>query len=170
MTAVRKLDYDSYNNAPQPHLENPKPRSKPKAKKKRVPECLVVLTLACVCVALCLLYLDQKVKTMHLNVEIGQLEQELEKLYEENAHLVLELESVQRLTYIEAVARGQLGMVEPENASLLVMSGVEQQRTPQAPGWVGEEESQNPGIFVMVAEWLNQVLPIGGVEAGRIGR
>ena len=39
---------------------------------------------------------------------------------------------------------------------------------PQAPGWVGEEEPQNPGIFVMVAEWLNQVLPIGGVEAGRM--
>ena len=43
---------------------------------------------------------------------------------------------MQRLTYIEAVARGQLGMVEPENASLLVMSGVEQQRTPSS-SWLG---------------------------------
>lgn len=165
MAAVRKLDNDYYYDSPPPQQTKPKS----KTKRKKLPETMVILFLACLCVALCLFYLGQKVATMHLNVEIGQLERELDKLYEENDHLVLELESVQRLNYIEAIARGQLGMVDPENASLLVMSEPVQSRSPHS-SWLDEEEQQKPGLFVMVADWLNQLLPIGGVEAGRIGR
>lgn len=166
MGVARKLDN---NYVTDPTIKQTQNKNR-QSNRKRVPESLLILMLACICVGLCLFYLEQKVKTMHYNVKIGQMQQELDKLYEENSHLVLELESVQRLTFVEAVARAQLGMVEADSASLLAMSIPEDISLFNTEGWVAESSQEKHGLFVVVADWLNQLLPIGGVEAGRIGR
>jgi len=61
-------------------------------------------------------------------------------------------------------------MVDPVGTQILVLDthhGV----NPGAAGWIDiEEQQQGNRLFTQIANWFNQLLPVGGVEAGRIGQ
>jgi len=143
----------------------------PSVNKQRKPHAaapLLICLMAAVVVCCAVFYLHQRVVTMQLSVKIAQLEQRLAQLKQEQDHLLLTLEQQNRLANIEKFAREQLGMIDPVHTEMLVM------QTKKAPkidnsGWTDSEVPERSNLFTVVAGWLNGLLPVGGVEAGRIG-
>lgn len=169
MAPAYQLDY-------QVEVESPRQERRVKTskhkQKKRVPAVLSICLIAAMLVSGAIFYLNLQVTSMQLIVRISNVEQQLEQLRREQGHLVIELQQVNRLASIEAIARHQLGMVDPAGAEMLVMGPVGDQLSVVDNNWIeeGDNENTNSGFFVAVADWLNQLLPVGGVEAGRIGR
>lgn len=138
-------------------------------RKKRVPLPVLICLTAMLVVCAAFYYINQQVVTMQLSVEIGILERQLADLQQEQEYLLLSLKETNRLTTIEAVARQELGMVDPVGTQVLVLN-TQQNVNPDAGGWIDVEEEQHNHLFTQIANWLNQLLPVGGVEAGRIGQ
>lgn len=127
--------------------------------------CLTAMLVACGA----FYYLHQQVVTMQLSVNIGILEKQLTELQQEQEYLLLTLKEASRLTTIEAIARQELGMVDPTGTHILVLN-TQQNLNPDAGGWIDTHEEQYNHLFARIASWLNQLLPVGGVEAGRLGQ
>ncbi len=137
--------------------------------RKRIPAPIIICVLAILFVSCAILYIGQQVTSMQLSVVIDNHKEQLDRLKQEQGYLVIELEGVSRLEYIESIARQELGMVEPTNAEMLVMYP-EQVDGYSGNGWFAMEDDQQNSFFATVANWLNQWLPSRGVEAGKIGK
>lgn len=167
MAPAYQLDYQVEVEKPQDHSVKTSKRKQ----KSQIPAVAVICCIAVMLVSCAIFYLNQQVTSMQLFVQINNLEQKRDTLKREQGHLVIELQQASRLASIEAIARHQLGMVDPVGAEMLVMAPKNNQVTIVENGWIETEtsESVNNSFFVAVADWLNQLLPVGGVEAGRIG-
>lgn len=171
MLPAKKLDNSSplYGYSPM-YSEEMISRKKTSAKKRKrrrtLPDTVVIVLAALVCVCLGILYLGQNVQTMRLSIQLKDLEQEIRLVEQKNDHLQLALKSARSLETLELLARTQLGMVKPSEASVLVLAPSETQ-IPQGEGWIkGQERAE--GLLGTFAVWLNKWFPLGGVEAGRI--
>ena len=145
------------------------PISAKRRRRKRIPIPALICFTAVLFVICALFYIHQQVVTMQLNVQSALLKEQLASLRQEHEHLKLALEETTRLSTIEALARHELGMVDPTGTEMLVMNS-KPYSEPTGEGWIGSVPNQHENIFTTVANWLNQLLPVGGVEAGRIGR
>ena len=143
--------------------------AKNKSRHRRVPAPVLICVAAVLFVSCAIFYIGQQVTSMHLNICINNYEERLAELKQEQGYLIIELEQVSRLEYIEAVARRDMGMVDPVNAEMLVMNAKDAVGS-EGKGWVAVEDDKNNNLFMTVANWLNKWLPTGGVEAGRIGQ
>lgn len=161
MEPARKLDFLGE--------QEPLISLRPQRKKKhlRIPAPILVCLVAAMCVFGGLLYLDQDVITMHMHLRINQADEQIASLINEQNILVMELEQSKQLSRVETIARFELGMVEPASAEMLVMAPNNNESN-IGDGWLVEAENEQ-NIFLIVADWLNQLLPAGGVEAGQIG-
>ena len=130
-------------------------------RKKRIPLPALICLTAVLAVFSAFYYLHQQVVIMQLSVEIDLLEGQLSRMQQEQEFLLLSLKEVNRLTNIEAVARRELGMVDPVGTQILVLDthhGV----NPGAAGWIDiEEQQQGNRLFTQIANWFNQLLPVG---------
>ena len=138
-------------------------------RKQRVPLPVLICLMAALVVCCAFYYLHQQVVAMHLSLEIGIMERQLAELQQEQEYLLLSLKEASRLTTIEAVARQELGMVDPAGTQILVLN-TQQHLNPDTGGWMDTQAEPNSHLFARIADWLNQLLPVGGVEAGRIGQ
>lgn len=165
MVPARKLEYSSA----QPHVNYKKsPKSIKRAKRKQCPETVLICLVAFLFAGICILYLGQQVSLMRLSVQLSELEAEYRTVQQENEMLQLRLSQARSLSNIEAIARNQLGMVEPNQSNMLVVAP--RDRIEPVRGDWQEESGSQGGMFQMVADIINRWLPLGGVEAGRIGR
>jgi len=57
---------------------------------------------------------------------------------------------------------------ESNDSGFIRQSSLENEIESGGEGWVIAEDKEE-NIFTIVAQWINQWLPVGGVEAGRIG-
>lgn len=169
MAAARQL-VDPYIEYNEPVIKNLKPSRKPK--KRRVPATVKVCCIAALCVALSLLYLQQQVSFYYLNMELAQLQEQVNILEQRNDHLMLNLESQRSLQKIEQLARKELGMVEPERVTSLVLEPASSIPTNQGGRWIDNSPERVPsqGVFATLAGWFNKAFPLGGVEAGTLRR
>ncbi|NLJ80216.1 MAG: hypothetical protein GX335_04230 [Firmicutes bacterium] len=167
MTAARKLTEDYAVHDYDQEIIRPNP----KRKRFRVPPTLKICLLAAICVAVSLLYLEQQVTSFHLNMQLTQLDEQVKLLEQHNEHLLVNLETQMSLQKIEDIARNQLGMVDPDRTTSLVLDS----KAPLAPSerrWA-DQNSPVPdkrGVFAVLASWLNKAFPLGGVEAGTLQR
>lgn len=166
MTAARKLVEPGFEYAKE-HNEIVRPRRG--RKKARIPATVKICFLAACCVGLALFYLQQQVTSYYLSMELEQLQEQVNALEQRNDHLLINLESQRSLQKIEQLARTQLGMVEPERVSSLVV----ERSTPAF--YQGESRfvetpavKDSHGVFATLAAWLNKAFPLGGVEAGTL--
>lgn len=163
MEPAYKLDY-------QVDLE-PQKRyvTKIRSRRRRIPVPALICVAAVLFVSCAIFYISQQVTSMQLNIRINNYENRLAELKQEQGYLIIELEQVSRLEYIEAAARRDLGMVDPANAEMLVMNPKDVINH-EGEGWIAVETNNDNNLFMTVANWLNKWLPTGGVEAGRIGQ
>lgn len=147
----------------------PQKKKAVKTQSKRIwqPSAAAICIIAIVFVGCAVLYIGQQVTTMQLSVQLNQMKNHLDRLKQEQGQLVIELEQASRLSTIEAIARYELNMVDPVNAEMIVLD-LENEIESGGEGWVIAEDKEE-NIFTIVAQWINQWLPVGGVEAGRIG-
>ncbi len=144
-------------------------KKKPHLKKKRMPIPMFICIVATLIVGSAIFYLNQQVVSMQLNVQINNLERQLADLVQEHNHMLMSLEQTTRLSYIESVARNELGMINPSNTEMLVMNN-DGSHSHENSGWIDNDPYQPYNLFTVVADWFNQLMPVGGVEAGRIGQ
>lgn len=163
MEPALKLEYYEVES-----VEEIRPTSK-KRRKKRVPIPVLICLTAMLFVGGGLFYINQQVITMQMNVKIGQLGTQLADLKQENDHLLLTLKETTRLSTIEIMARQELGMIDPVGTEMLVMNQQPHSES-EAAGWIDAPASETQNLFTVVANWMNRLLPVGGVEAGRIGQ
>lgn len=170
MTAARKLteEYRGYVSEEQTIFPEP-PR--PRKKNFRLPTTVKICLLAAICVAISLFYLEQQVTCFHLNMQLAQLREQVDSLEQRNDYLRVSLEKQRSLQQVEYLARTELGMVEPNHTTNLVVNS--QRRLTSGEGrWVENNPpaGRERGIFAALAGWLNKAFPIGGVEAGTLQR
>lgn len=167
MLPARKLEeFEGYQNLSSVDRQSRKRRGK--KRRSRVPETVIICGLAACVVLVACLYLVQQVQTMHLTVRTSQLERQFASVLRDNEILQLEIDSTRALATIESIARNELGMVEPSQATIIVTAPQESIEA-SGQGWLAQSEPGN-GMIEVVADWLNRWLPLGGVEAGRIGQ
>ncbi len=165
MIPARKLEYleELY-----PEVKKTKPRSRRKKKKKSLPETVIICSFAFIFVMVSFLFLIQKINMMRLNVTLAQVRQEYHSVVQQHEFLQLELIAARSLSNIEQLARNELGMIEPETKNIVVMRTPTTQDKPTFENTI-REQNNSGGVFEIVADWINRILPLGGVQAGRIG-
>lgn len=132
---------------------------------RRLPETLLVTLPVAVLFGLALLYLTQHVYVLHLGVQIKDAQRAIQQAEQQHAFLQLRLTQARSLAEIERTARDELGMTDPDTTALLILE--QEQHHPSATA-LNESFADEPKLFDVVAEWLNQWIPGGGVEAGRL--
>ena len=166
MAAARKLELYPIDQNEDTKVRVVKKRVR--RKRKRLPETVLICAVAAIVIIGCCLYLGQQLHTMRLSATITSLERDIQTMQQEQDHLLIALNQARRLSTVEAIARYELGMVDPVQATI-VATDVPDTYQILAGGWTDSEEGQD-NIFEAVAEWINRWLPLGGVEAGRIRR
>ena len=169
MTAARQL-VDPYIEHDEQVIQNPGPCRK--RKKRRIPATIKVCLVAALCVVISLLYLQQQVTFYYLNMELVQLEEQVNVLEQRNDHLMLNLESQRSLNKIEQLARQELGMVDPERVTSIVLELTPPVNGGEGGRWMSNspERMASQGFFATLAGWFNKAFPLGGVEAGTLRR
>lgn len=82
---------------------------------------IAILVLFLILILPISLIISQSLRLVHLNYQLEVLENNLSELQAENRELILDLSSKTSLKRIEKVARQDLGMVEAENVTRLVL-------------------------------------------------
>ncbi|MGM0414183.1 MAG: cell division protein FtsL [Bacillota bacterium] len=82
---------------------------------------IAILVLFIILILPISLIISQSLRLVHLNYQLEVLENNLSELQAENRELILDLSSKTSLKRIEKVARQDLGMVEAENVTRLVL-------------------------------------------------
>lgn len=82
---------------------------------------IAILVLFIILILPISLIISQSLRLVHLNYQLEVLENNLSELQAENRELILDLSSKTSLKRIEKVARQELGMVEAENVTRLVL-------------------------------------------------
>lgn len=143
---------------------------RPKPRQKKIPATIKICLFAAIFVTVSILYLNQQVQTMHLSLKLTELEQQVKAAQQRNDYLRVNLESARSLQKIEHIARTELGMIDPDVSSSLVVNP-SPSRYHQAQGrWIEHTPEDERGVFTVLAGWLNKILPLGGVEAGTLRR
>ncbi|HHY10496.1 MAG TPA: hypothetical protein GX528_08020 [Firmicutes bacterium] len=168
MTAARKLverpaaaEFESTAFSPQ---------GKRRKKRRRLPATLKICLLAAIFVAVCILYLDLQITSFNLNLQLAKLQEEVAALESRNDYLLVNLEQERSLNKIDYLARTELGMVDPDMSTSVVVNTAPP-KDPPSGRWA--EKNQDPsegGLFAALAYWLNKAFPLGGVEAGTLQR
>lgn len=145
-------------------------RQRPTRKHRRVPATVKLCLIAAVVVALAVLYISQQIDHMYLSMELAQLQEEASIVRQRNGYLRVQLEQARSLQTIEELARTKLGMVDPSDTAVLVaptsFAGTRGSGT--AAGVRDTAAPQEPNAWTVVANWLNKLFPVGGVEAGEL--
>ncbi|NLL48966.1 MAG: hypothetical protein GX249_10325 [Firmicutes bacterium] len=165
MTAARKLE--QYTYYPEETLV---PRQRRPVRRNRLPVTVKICLVAACCVLLGILYLQQQVTSYYLSMELVQLQEEVNTMQQRNDHIMLSLESQRSLKQVEHIARTELGMVDPDYTSTLVLNVPPSSKTEMESRWVESPSTEGPQIVATLLSWVNKVLPIGGVEAGTLQR
>lgn len=145
-------------------------KRKRRVRRRRFPATLKICLLAAISVAVCILYLDQQITSFNLNLQLSKLQEEVTTLEQRNDYLLVNLEKERSLQKIDFLARTELGMVDPNDSTSVVVNSVSPQ-DPPAGRWTEKGHNDSgQGVFTTLANWLNKVFPLGGVEAGTLQR
>ena len=166
MVPARKLSSTDYYDGAAVPVQNPRR----KTRKKRMPATIKICLLAVLFVVTCIFYLNQQVQTMYLSLKLAELEQQVKTAQQRNDHLRVNLESARSLQKIEYIARTELGMIDPDVSSSLVVNPSASPHQQAQGRWIEDTPEDEWGVFVALAGWLNKILPLGGVEAGTLRR
>ncbi|HHT72655.1 MAG TPA: hypothetical protein GX008_02960 [Firmicutes bacterium] len=153
--------------------EPPEPRRnlRPKRKRRRVPATVKLCLIAALVVSLGLLYISQQLNTVYLSLELANLQEEANLVKQRNGYLRVQLEQARSIQVIEELARTKLGMVDPSHTAVLVASnslvGLRSEET-GAGTLAGSNPPVESNAWTVVANWLNKLFPVGGVEAGKL--
>lgn len=148
------------------------PQRKVKRKRRRFPATLKICLLAACCVFIAILYLQQQMTGYYLNLNIAELEEQVNLIEQRNEYLKLKLESERSIQKIETIARTELGMIQPESSTILVLNRPERQLAGEQSRWLEDQNDHDTdgGVLATLAAWLNKAVPLGGVEAGTLQR
>ena len=144
--------------------------ARPKPRQKKIPATIKICLFAALFVTISILYLNQQVQTMHLSLKLAELEQQVKTAQQRNDYLRVNLESARSLQRIEQIARTELGMIDPDVSSSLVVNPSTPQYQQAQGRWIEDTSEEEWGVFAALAGWLNKILPLGGVEAGTLRR
>ncbi len=167
MTAARKLE--QYYDYPEVTPISPPKRQ---ARKKRVPVTLKICLVATFFVALSLLYLQLQVTSYYLSMELVQMQEQVNSMQQRNDHIMLRLESQRSLKQIEQIARTELGMIDPTYSTTIVLDVPSSMPEQVESVWMVDrtQSGEGSGFLALLVSWVNNVLPLGGVEAGTLQR
>ncbi len=136
----------------------------------RVHPMILLSVMAVLLVTLTVVGISQKVKVIELEYSLQSLEVQLEEVRREGQQLQLKLEHLQSLAHIEHIARTRLGMVEPQEAKVLVLvdwdswSGTQLAAEPENSSMLAREGRR---LWTALFNWLGPLLPgMGTAEAG----
>ncbi len=146
-------------------------QQKPKRRRRRVPATVKLCLVAALVVCLAVLYISQQINTMYLSMELAKLQEEANLVRQRNGYLRVQLEQARSIQNIEKLARTKLGMVDPSETAVLVASSslLESSGQGTSPSSLAAAASQSEAnAWTVVANWLNKLFPVGGVEAGEL--
>ncbi|NLY52058.1 MAG: septum formation initiator family protein [Firmicutes bacterium] len=131
---------------------------------------ILLSIMAVLVVTLTVIGISQKVKVIELEYSLQSLEAQLEEVRREGQQLQLKVEQLQSLTHIEQIARSRLGMVEPQEAEVLVLVDWDSWSDTQL---AAEPESSSTlvrggkRLWTALVNWLGPRFPgTGAAEAG----
>jgi len=131
---------------------------------------ILLSMVAVLAVTLTISGISQKVRIIELEYNLRSLEAQLEEVRREGQHLQLKAEQLQSLAYIDEMARSRLGMVEPQEAKVLVL--VDWDTSPAVQ--LAVEENNGPTLvnagrrlWTAFLDWLRPpLIGTGAAEAG----
>ncbi|MGI6148549.1 MAG: FtsB family cell division protein [Limnochordia bacterium] len=158
-----------WTNPDQPQGKNRRPQSK--RRRRRLPATVKLCLIAVLLVSLGVLYISQQINTMYLSLQLAELQEEVNLAKQRNGYLRVQLEQARSIQAIEELARTRLGMVDPEETAVLVAANHESAYSGSGTrrgGQATAAPSNADNAWTMVANWLNKLFPVGGVEAGEL--
>ncbi len=170
MEPARKLEYHLPEPTKQPGRRT-KRYKRIRRQPRRLPETALVCVAAIIIVCLAVLYLGQQVHTMHIHRTVQQVEQELRTVRQRHEQLLFAVNSGRSLRAIEAMARDQLGMVDSETSTVLVLDPQDDEPVLSAADKKPSGQPRQPdGVVPAIAAWADRWLPLGGIKAGWNGQ
>ncbi len=136
---------------------------------RRLPDTVLICGAVVMVVFLAVVYLGQQVATMHLNVQAQRLEQQLQAEVQKHEQLLVQLNAAQSLRYIEELARAEIGMVDSQALTVLLLD-VPAHRNMAVAEAEAAKQGATTGLFVELTDFLNHLLSLGGVRAGWSGQ
>ena len=142
----------------------------PKRRRRlRLHPMILLSIMAVLVVTLTVIGISQKVKVIELEYSLQSLEAQLEEVRREGQQLQLKVEQMQSLTHIDSIARSRLGMVEPQEAEVLVLvdwdsSDLQRAAEPEGSSTLAREGRR---LWTALINWLGPRFPgTGAAEAG----
>ena len=167
---------EAYEEAWEMHSLPQEPvRKRGRRRRVRLHPMILLTSLAILIVALTALGIGQKIKAIELEYRLQSIEAELTQVQREGQQLHLKVEQLQSLTRIDSLARSRLGMVEPQEAKVLVLVDWESwpgdQRAEEKPAVRTVLAKQGQRLWTAIYQWVGARLPaLGTAEAGLLQR
>lgn len=132
---------------------------------------IVLLACGCIVAGIIIAGMSQSVAIANYQYELARLKSEFDEVQQIGQHLQLKVAQLQSLERIEAIARNELGMVEPSSVRTIVLQPKPTESVFASSNISEDNREETPNRYLAAASrFLARFLPaLEQAEAGKLG-